>query len=147
MFILPLHDQNTYTTKLRQQKLTQQSPKSLVFMSVSDETDIFNVIVTKEFFLAVMSLRELSESHRKQGTCVRRFPMRDLLIHGQDREQNFTKFFTELCATGTPNTPVRSSLLRCKQRHSNSYPTAVNRRVVGSSPTSGANLLNDLHLL
>ena len=32
-------------------------------------------------------------------------------LHGQDREQNFTKFFTELCAAGTPNPPVRSSLL------------------------------------
>jgi RNase P/RNase MRP subunit p30 len=35
----------------------------------------------------------------------------DLLIHGQDREQNFVKFFVKLCAAGTPNTPVRSSLL------------------------------------
>jgi hypothetical protein len=35
-----------------------------------------------------------------------------LLFHGQDLEQNFTKFFTELCATGTPNTPVRSALFR-----------------------------------
>lgn len=34
-----------------------------------------------------------------------------LLLHGQDREQNFTKFFTESCAAGTPNTLVRSSLL------------------------------------
>jgi hypothetical protein len=31
--------------------------------------------------------------------------MWDLLLHGQDREQNFTKFFTELRAAGTPNTP------------------------------------------
>jgi hypothetical protein len=31
-----------------------------------------------------------------------------LLFHGQDREQNFVKFFVKLCATGTPNTPVRS---------------------------------------
>ena len=27
-----------------------ERPKGFVFMSVSDETDIFNVIVTKEFF-------------------------------------------------------------------------------------------------
>jgi hypothetical protein len=36
---------------------------------------------------------------------------RNLFLHGQDREQNFTKFFTKLCAAGTPNAPVRSSLL------------------------------------
>jgi hypothetical protein len=35
----------------------------------------------------------------------------NLFLHGQDREQNFTKFFTELCATEAPNPPVRSSLL------------------------------------
>jgi hypothetical protein len=35
----------------------------------------------------------------------------DLLIYGQDREENFVKFFVKLRATGTPNTPVRSSLL------------------------------------
>jgi hypothetical protein len=34
--------------------------------------------------------------------------MWDLLIHGQDREQNFVKFFVKLCATGSPNAPVRS---------------------------------------
>jgi hypothetical protein len=34
-----------------------------------------------------------------------------LLFHGQDREQNFTKFFTELCAAETPNTPVRSMVV------------------------------------
>ena len=27
--------------------------------------------------------------------------MWDLLLHGQDQEQNFTKFFTELRAAGT----------------------------------------------
>ena len=47
------------------------------------------------------------ETHRKQGT-----KKRESLFHGQDREQNFVKFFVKLCATGTPNTPVRSSLLR-----------------------------------
>jgi hypothetical protein len=46
---------------------------------------------------------------RGDGTIVT--PAWDLLLHGQDREQNFTKFFTELCAEGTPNPPVRSSLL------------------------------------
>jgi hypothetical protein len=51
------------------------------------------------------------ENDRRQGTKVRRFRYGDLLLHGQDREQNFTKFFTELCAVGTPNTPGRSSLL------------------------------------
>jgi|ERR1700733_11127613 len=30
----------------------------------------------------------------------------NLFFHGQDREQNFTKFFTKLCAPGTPKTPV-----------------------------------------
>ena len=34
--------------------------------------------------------------------------MWDLLFHGQDREQNFVKFFVKLCAAGTPNAPVRS---------------------------------------
>ena len=34
--------------------------------------------------------------------------MWDLLIHGQDRGQNFVKFFVKLCATGAPNAPVRA---------------------------------------
>ena len=41
----------------------------------------------------------------------------------------------QLCATGIPNSPVCSSLCLCKHRCSGLYPWAVNRRVVGSSPT------------
>ena len=51
------------------------------------------------------------EPSSKAGNWLRELIARDLFLHGQDREQNFTKFFTELCAAGTPNTPVRSSIL------------------------------------
>jgi hypothetical protein len=34
-----------------------------------------------------------------------------LLLKALGGEQNFTEFFTELCAPGTLNTSVRSSLL------------------------------------
>jgi hypothetical protein len=31
-----------------------------------------------------------------------------LFVHAPDRAQNLTEFFTELCATGSPNPPARS---------------------------------------
>jgi hypothetical protein len=43
---------------------------------------------------------------RKQGTKVERFGY-GICSSGQNREQNFVKF----CAAGTPNAPVRCSLL------------------------------------
>jgi hypothetical protein len=51
------------------------------------------------------------EPSSKAGNWLRELTARNLFLHGQDREQNFTKFFTKLCAAGTPNPPVRSSLL------------------------------------
>ena len=49
------------------------------------------------------------EPSSKAGNWLWELMARNLFLHGLDREQNFTKFFTKLCATGTPNTPVRSS--------------------------------------
>jgi hypothetical protein len=51
------------------------------------------------------------EPSSKAGNWLRELMARNLFLHGLDREQNFTKFFTKLCAAEGPDTPVRSSLL------------------------------------
>jgi len=56
----------------------------------------------------------------------------------------FVKFFVKLCAERAPKTPLGSALSSRKQTYSTSYTPPVNRRVVGSSPTSGAILINNL---
>jgi hypothetical protein len=50
----------------------------------------------------------------------------------------------KLRAERTPKTSSDSDLYSRKQRHSGRYTCPVNRRVVGSSPTSGANQINFL---
>jgi hypothetical protein len=71
----------------------------------------------------VISWGKEFDSHRKQGNRRAKILMWDLLIHGQDREQNFVKFFVKLCATGTPNAPVRS----CYSIENTCAPAFMNR--------------------
>ena len=51
------------------------------------------------------------EPSSKAGNWLRELMARNLFLHGLDREQNFTKFFTKLCAAGAPDSLVGSSLL------------------------------------
>ena len=62
-----------------------------------------------------------------------KIPMWDLLIHGQDREQNFVKFFVKLCAQGL-------QILLCARLYSveNTYAPAFMNRLLTARfyPTS-----------
>ncbi len=58
--------------------------------------------------------------------------------------KNFVKNSVKLRAESTPKTASCSDLTPRKQKHSRRYTCPVNRRVVGSSPTSGANQINQL---
>ena len=71
--------------------------------------------------------RFIPEVANRQSFIVLDGRRRVLFLHGQDREQNFTKFFTELCAAGTPNPPLRSSLLHRKHMCSGLHEPPVNR--------------------
>ena len=54
-------------------------------------------------------------------------------------DRNFVKNSVKLCAEWAPKTSPDSDLSYRKQTRSRPYTCPVNRRVVGSSPTSGAN--------
>jgi hypothetical protein len=62
-------------------------------------------------FSVALRCRFDAQSSTRAGNWSREVDDMESVLHGQDREQNFTKFFTELYAPGAPNSPGRTSVL------------------------------------